>query len=471
MKKTFLPLIIGILSFFTLPANAQTNPIPNNSFENWSTGQAYSVMNMLTLFNAFNYPTSWDYLKYPVNENISLYGMTIPINTDIPLLKASAETGTVPDGQKALKIESFMLSDIITQTAYPLVSTYLDSSLTNMVFPTLLTTGETDLNQVMLLLSTLIENISSDSLLLAALADLDINEYITGGIALNGFVPGQLKGSYKYQSGSGGTDQGGIIYFGTKYNPTTHHREVVGGGGVLNLTDVSTYQPFAIDYTPIHDILPEQPLTTPDSLVVVLLSSASLAAQQGSALFLDNLMLASAAPEDPDTCFDVQNITITGISENSVSLHWDDVSNLYEGEYGPAGFVIGTGTTLNLTTNTTTLTGLTPNTDYGFHLRAVCGDNLFSNWTSITFHTSQVGINSYREDLVTVYPNPAREELHVRAGSEAIREIRVYSIDGRLVEAITPNATDITLQLPYRGIFILQVETENAVETHRIVRQ
>ncbi len=197
MKKLVLPLIIGILSIFTLPANAQTNPIPNNSFENWSTGQGYSV-SILPLFNAFNYPTSWDYLKYPVNESVSLYGMTIPINTDIPLLKATAETGTVPDGQKALKIESFMLSDIITQTAYPLVSTYLDSSLTNMVFPTLLTTGETDLNQVMLLLSTLIENISSDSLLLAALADLDINEYITGGIALNGFIPAQLKGSYKY---------------------------------------------------------------------------------------------------------------------------------------------------------------------------------------------------------------------------------------------------------------------------------
>ena len=73
MKKLVLPLIIGILSLFTLPANAQTNPIPNNSFENWSTGQGYSVSGLLPLFNAFNYPTSWDYLKYPVNESISLY--------------------------------------------------------------------------------------------------------------------------------------------------------------------------------------------------------------------------------------------------------------------------------------------------------------------------------------------------------------------------------------------------------------
>ena len=471
MKKIILSLIIGILATLSLQTNAQTNPIPNNSFENWSTGQAYSVMNMITLFNAYDYPASWNYLKYPVNESINLYGIPITVNTDIPLLKASAETGTVPDGQKALKIESFMLSDIITQTAYPLVSGYLDSSLTNMVFPTLLSTGETDLNQVILLLSTLIENINSDSLLMAALVDLDINEYITGGIALNGFVPVQLKGSYKYQSGSGGTDQGGIIYFGTKYNSTTHHREVVGGGGVINLTDVSTYQPFALDYTPIHDLLPDQPLTNPDSLVVILLSSASLTAQQGSALFLDNLILINAMPEDPDTCFDVQNITVTEITDHSATLHWDDVSNLYEGEYGLAGFTIGSGTSLNLLSNSTTLTGLTPNTNYGFHIRAVCGDNIFGNWSSTTFRTLPVGVNSYRHESVSVYPNPAREELHVRAGSEAIREIRVYSIDGRLVEAITPNDSDITLQLPYRGIFILQVETENAVETHRIVRQ
>lgn len=470
MKKTLLPLIIGILSLFTLPTNAQTNPIPNHSFENWSIGQGDTIMDVIPLFNDFNYPTSWDYLKYPVNESINLYGLTLNINTNIPLVKASAETGSVPDGQKTLKIESFMLSDIITQTAYPLVSGYLDSSLTNMVFPTLLSTGETDFNQLLLLLSTLIENINNESLLMAALVNLDVNEYISGGFALNGIVPTQLNGSYKYQSGISG-DQGGIIFFGTKYNPTTHHREVVGGGGILNFSDVSTYQPFAIDYTPIHDILPDQPLTLPDTMVVLLLSSASLTPQQGSALFLDNLMLTGTAPEEPDTCFDIQNITITDITDHSATLHWDDVSNLYEGEYGLAGFVIGTGTTLNLLTNTTTLTGLTPNTNYGFHIRSVCGDNLFSNWTSTTFHTSQVGINSYREETVTVYPNPAREELHVRAGSEAIREIRVYSIDGRLVEAITPNATDVTLQLPYRGIFILQVETENAIETHRIVRQ
>ena len=176
---------------------------------------------------------------------------------------------------------------------------------------------------------SLIENINSDSMLMAALVDLDINEYITGGIALNGFNPVQLKGSYKYQSGIGG-DQGGIIYFGTKYNPTTHHREVVGGGGNINLTDVATYQPFAIDYTPMHDLIPDQPLTAPDSLVVILLSSASLTAQQGSALFLDNLILVNTVPEDPDTCFDVQNITITEITDHSVTLHWDDVSNLYE---------------------------------------------------------------------------------------------------------------------------------------------
>lgn len=470
MKKSILPLIIGICSLFTLSTNAQTNPIPNNSFENWSTGQGYTVSGILPLFNNFNYPTSWDYLKYPVNESISLYGMPITINTNIPLVKASAETGTVPDGQKALKIESFMLSDIITQTAYPLVSSYLDSSLTNMVFPTLLSTGETDLNQVILLLSTLIENINSDSMLMAALVDLDINEYITGGIALNGFNPVQLKGSYKYQSGIGG-DQGGIIYFGTKYNPTTHHREVVGGGGIINLTDVATYQPFAIDYTPMHDLIPDQPLTTPDSLVVILLSSASLTAQQGSALFLDNLILVNAMPEDPDTCFDVQHINVTEVTDHSVTLHWDDVSNLYECEYGPAGFVIGTGTTLNLPANTTTLTGLAPNTNYGFHIRAVCGDNLFSNWTSTTFQTSSVGIHNHTDKTVTVYPNPAGEELHVQAGSDAIREIRVYSIDGRLVEIFTPNAENITLRLPYRGIFFLQVETENAVETHRIVRQ
>ena len=95
--------------------------IPNGSFENWSTGNGYSVTVLffsLPVYSSYTYPTNWDYPTYPVNENITYSGMNVNVNTNLPLMKLSDETGTVPNGAHALKLQSFMLSDIINSTVY-----------------------------------------------------------------------------------------------------------------------------------------------------------------------------------------------------------------------------------------------------------------------------------------------------------------------------------------------------------------
>ena len=90
-------------------------------------------------------------------------------------------------------------------------------------------------------------------------------------------------------------------------------------------------------------------------------------------------------------CLQPDNLTVAAIGDTSVDLGWDNISGAseWEIEYGPAGFVQGTGTLVTgVTTNPFTLNGLTAATTYDFYVRAICGLNNPSPWSdSGTFTT------------------------------------------------------------------------------------
>ena len=67
----------------------------------------------------------------------------------------------------------------------------------------------------------------------------------------------------------------------------------------------------------------------------------------------------------------------------SATLSWTspNPTGPWEIEYGPAGFVQGTGTTINVTTNPHTITGLSPLTSYCFYVRSLCDTDNPGPWT------------------------------------------------------------------------------------------
>src|SRR5690606_23170119 len=85
--------------------------------------------------------------------------------------------------------------------------------------------------------------------------------------------------------------------------------------------------------------------------------------------------------------------TQLGANINSLTeaeLYWTSDGTLFEVEYGMQGFDLGTGTSVTgITTNNTTLTGLTPNTYHQYFVRRDCGDGDLSPWTGpYTFYTN-----------------------------------------------------------------------------------
>ena len=82
------------------------------------------------------------------------------------------------------------------------------------------------------------------------------------------------------------------------------------------------------------------------------------------------------------SCLDPSALTASNVTSTTADLSWTagDTETAWNFEYGPAGFTQSTGTSFNLTTNSYSLTGLTPINSYDVYVQADCGSGNLSEW-------------------------------------------------------------------------------------------
>lgn len=400
-----------------LRAQQVTMPIPNGSFEQWTSHSGYSVTVFfvpISVYDTFSTPSIWNYPSYPINQTVSFMGSNVNINTSVPVVKTTRETGVVPDSNTAVRLQTIMLSDIVNSTVLALASGSIDTMLTQEIIPSILSTGEVDVEAFIPLISNLMSGSGDLYSMLPTLLALDVNDYITGGLALGDFRPGRLTGSYKYQSAVSG-DNGGVLMIGTRYNTATHRRDIVGAGLNTSLYDANVYTPFGVDYIPVSELVAGSPRLEPDSLIVLLFSSAGNNRQQGSYLCVDNLMLWPA----PDTCATVVDMELSNVVFDAfpeMVLEWNGSyqPDHWEVEYGPYGFQHGTGTLVETDEPYLEIYELEnahilrPNTWYDFYVRSVCDDSVYGDWELMNYQTFCARVNS-----LTVHGSG--DDLHVTA--------------------------------------------------------
>jgi len=90
----------------------------------------------------------------------------------------------------------------------------------------------------------------------------------------------------------------------------------------------------------------------------------------------------------PLSCMPVTSPTATNISVNSAILQWTSDGNIFDIEYGEAGFTQGNGTLITEISNNYILSGLTTNMQYDYYVRQNCGSGDVSFWRGpISFTT------------------------------------------------------------------------------------
>ncbi|MFD2907326.1 choice-of-anchor J domain-containing protein [Flavobacterium ardleyense] len=87
----------------------------------------------------------------------------------------------------------------------------------------------------------------------------------------------------------------------------------------------------------------------------------------------------------------------SGITTQSAILSWTSASSSFEVEYGPLGFVLGSGTTVSsITSTTTTLNGLASNSTYDYYVRTNCDASGFSDWVGpVSFTTACEALTAF----------------------------------------------------------------------------
>ena len=165
-------------------------------------------------------------------------------------------------------------------------------------------------------------------------------------------------------------------------------------------------------------------------------------------------------------------LTATDVQGESITITWDNdaaVSN-WNIQYRPTG---GQLSTASSTTNSYTITGLTANTSYQIQVQANCGDGNLSDWSSaITVTTT--GIESWLENSVTLYPNPAKEYVDIRVdGDLNVTMMEVYDVYGKLVNTVNvvENPTRINVSSLANGMYFVRVTTEKGVVTKTFVKK
>lgn len=484
MKKTLS--ILMVLGIFTIPpAKAQvadTMSVPFGCFEQWNNFAGDTLMLLgipIPLNEGYSIPNGWDVPRYHVNETINYSGLAIPVSLELPVAKLWADTSAhVPEGRTGLVAETFLLSDLLTPGAYSLASSILDSTLTEQVLPSIVATGQVNLDQILPFIDLITSTMSDMSWMLDILDTADFNNYIAGGFPLNGFQPGRLIGYYKYRYDHNNPDRdnGVIIAIGTKYDPTTQRRMLVGAGSktLFELYDTTNYEPFYMDYFPIGDYLPnDYPHIAPDSMIVMAISSAgSKGFYHGSRLFLDSLQLV----QFPGPCGRLTNLRIGYHDPNRIEIRWNNSESpdRWEVQYGRSGFYLGNGTTVTVTDSNYVARDLTENTSYDFYVRGLCGDTAYTPWLFISFTTDTVtptpqGIGKAEETHINLYPNPANGHCVVDCDGIMVEHMRLLSIDGRILQEMDVHNSKFELFLSHTSIYIIELQTPQGPIHKRLI--
>lgn len=163
-------------------------------------------------------------------------------------------------------------------------------------------------------------------------------------------------------------------------------------GVMTDPTDVSTFQPMY--YTNMMDdgewseyILSLTEFTGHGQYVAI---KVNRLATDWTAC-LDDFVL-----EPFNNCYPVWNLTAAAVSSNSVTLSWyeADTSSSWIVEYGPHGFVPGTGMVDTFSAPPCVVGGLLPSTQYDFYVDPTCSDYRGNYYYSITTTTGSVSAAS-----------------------------------------------------------------------------
>ena len=178
--------------------------------------------------------------------------------------------------------------------------------------------------------------------------------------------------------------------------------------------------------------------------------------------------------ETPEPCDAPTGFDTTAVANETIGISWDNNPNVssWNVRHRTQG---GDWITATSATNSCTISGLTGSTTYEIQVQAVCANGQTSDWSASLFVTTKnVGIDSWLDGSVTLYPNPAKEYVDIRVdGNLNVTMMEVYDVYGKLVNTVNvvDNPTRINVSGLANGMYFVRVTTEMGVVTKTFVKR
>jgi len=182
-------------------------------------------------------------------------------------------------------------------------------------------------------------------------------------------------------------------------------------------------------------------------------------------------------------CKTPANVTLSELTDVSATITWNADPDAIDWNilYRLAGDTLDNGTTATTTTNSYTLSGLTPETQYEVQVQANCGIGNLSEWSEPVTESTTVGLDSWLEGSVKVFPNPANEVVNVECRMKNVEwdgaTVEVFDLYGKVVCSVVETRCTTSLQTRINvsglatGVYFVRVATDADTVTKAFVKK
>ena len=201
-------------------------------------------------------------------------------------------------------------------------------------------------------------------------------------------------------------------------------------------------------------------------------------------ILLTNYVSNSQCPT-PSNVNLINNINLL----NTVELSWTEngTATSWEITVVPdfnVGSTIPTTSGIVSTSNPFTITGIPPSFEcYAFFVRSVCSSTDVSNWTGAS--TSGCSITAYNwfltlsnenfipnsdTDNLQIFPNPTKNIINIKNITE-IKKIKIFDYLGKEVLTQTENNNEINVENLSKGIYLIEINSENQKVYKKFIKE
>ena len=194
----------------------------------------------------------------------------------------------------------------------------------------------------------------------------------------------------------------------------------------------------------------------------------------GQTVYGNEVTFTTLPDDTPEPCDVPTGLDTTNVANETIAIAWDANANVssWNIQYRPQNGQWANGSS---NTNSYTITGLTGNTTYEIQVQANCGNGNLSDWSaSLLVTTKSVGIESWLDNSVTLYPNPAKEYVDIRVdGDLNVTMMEVYDVYGKLINTVNviDNPTRVNVSGLADGMYFVRVTTEAGSVTKTFVKK